>query len=744
MSARSSLLALGLAVCLAACGDPSAPKPAPDVVADTPPSDAAADVTADDVPAAEVAPDSAADAPADVGPSPACVQACAPWSTCGAALAAGVCEASCDAPQTAKATAACLKSETDCDAFAACLELAAEKPAGVRTFDEGKPGLGYKDLAGDFTVPLADGDFVFSQAYDGTESFVFVFMGRGLYKTGDGTDYLDKLWYGATVSDLKTLLTWSPKSVHYFFVGYLDAGGKDDSQAHVEAMRAKVDKVLDVLPIKEQVHWRKHLHFAQVRAPRPQDPPGPQTLGGWLGDFTTAKLPAQVAIDRFQRVRQVGLLAVVGSPKPLLQHLAWEARSFDHEWQRALDHPEAGVDTVTLLEAKATGGETLDIELPPKEKMAQYDTLEIDLTQDCKDHDQKNCFEWDYKADLRVGERPVEAGNPDQGKACQPEVPEVKAKPEVPGKCEGGDQPCTTDQDCKGAKCLGYQAKVEAVAGKPADTLPCECWTPRQEKVARQKVCQWQTPPKDGQAGVSGFSACQCQAGPRIQRWITTYHREGRWITDATRALYYLNQGGKVRFLFNGAYPYLTTLKLRLMKKGKGGAPSLVVPLFEGGAFHATYNDKYQPKQVPIPKTAKRVELVLDVSGHGFGKDKANCAEFCNHTHHFTVQAAGASKTFVREQPYVGDNYGCAKQVDFGVVPNQFGTWTLGRGGWCPGYAVPVTTWDVTAEAKPGETATFSYQGMLAGKPYLPQPFDAQSGGFGAEIDMASWLLIYE
>ena len=310
------------------------------------------------------------------------------------------------------------------------------------------------------------------------------------------------------------------------------------------------------------------------------------------------------------------------------------------------------------------------------------------------------------------------------------------------------------------------------------DTKACTCITPRQEEVERAHVCGWTTKPVAEKAGkcvdgankdkackvdgdcagstckgaaaevkgVTGYKACGCKTLEMdVQRWVTTYNREGHWFSDASHVLHHFAKGGTVRFRYKPAYPYTGTLKLRLRKKNKGyGAPAEVHKLFTGGAFNAKYNDKYAPVTVDIPKDAKRVEILLDVSGHGFGKDKANCAEFCDHTHHFTVKGSAGEETWVRTQPYVGDNFGCAKQVQFGVVPNQFGTWTLGRGGWCPGQEIPLTVWDVTKKALAGEKVTISYAGMLGKKPYVPQPYNSSGGGFGGRVDMKSWLLIYK
>ena len=81
---------------------------------------------------------------------------------------------------------------------------------------------------------------------------------------------------------------------------------------------------------------------------------------------------------------------------------------------------------------------------------------------------------------------------------------------------------------------------------------------------------------------------------------------------------------------------------------------------------------------------------------------------------------------------------GCVQQVAEGTVPNQFGTWFYGRGGWCPGYEVKPFVVDVTDTLTPGSTATITYEGKLGGEPYVPEP--ANNGGFGANIKMNSYL----
>ena len=161
--------------------------------------------------------------------------------------------------------------------------------------------------------------------------------------------------------------------------------------------------------------------------------------------------------------------------------------------------------------------------------------------------------------------------------------------------------------------------------------------------------------------------------------------------------------------------------------------PAAVHKLFTGGGFGPDYSKDYLPITLPIPASATRAEVVAFITGHGFGGQPHNCAEFCNHTHHFTVNGA----EFVYEQPYVGDYYGCAKQVPFGTVPNQYGTWTIGRGGWCPGLEVRPFIADVSQDM--ATTSEVTYRGRLNG-------LDWQTGEptYGGSIWMSSYLVTYE
>jgi len=215
-----------------------------------------------------------------------------------------------------------------------------------------------------------------------------------------------------------------------------------------------------------------------------------------------------------------------------------------------------------------------------------------------------------------------------------------------------------------------------------------------------------------------------------VARFITTYHREGRYLVDATPMLTFLAEGGTRTLKVDvSGQTYRTTLDVRLFNAGKETRPVAAHYLFSGGGFSSTYSDKYEPLEIAIPETAVKVELWAVITGHGMAT--YNCAEFCDHRHTFTVNG----QYFQEGHPEVNSQQGCMGEVDNGMVPNQGGTWWFGRGGWCPGQQVEPWTADVTEVVTPGETATISYQGTLGS---LTPPDGA------GNIRMISYLVIYE
>ena len=220
----------------------------------------------------------------------------------------------------------------------------------------------------------------------------------------------------------------------------------------------------------------------------------------------------------------------------------------------------------------------------------------------------------------------------------------------------------------------------------------------------------------------------------QLGRFITSYHRETNWVVDASALLPLLAEGGAQSFRWSFApswntQPTRTWINLRLWNDGGAQAQELT-PLWTGGAWNANYNTNHAPLSVAIPSDATRVELFAIITGHGMDAPY-NCAEFCGHRHVFTINGQSWEKT----HEAVGDDQGCIAEKDHGMTPNQWGTWWLGRGGWCPGEQVEPFIVDLTEVSIPGTTAELSYE------MYLNAASPSGTATWG-NIDMVSWLVV--
>ena len=227
-----------------------------------------------------------------------------------------------------------------------------------------------------------------------------------------------------------------------------------------------------------------------------------------------------------------------------------------------------------------------------------------------------------------------------------------------------------------------------------------------------------------------------------ISRWITAYHRRGVWLTDITPFLAFLTDGGIKNFKINvptGNSSYIMDMKIYLSKKNNSLRPVKAYKMWEGGAFNLDYNPSKKPYLLKNPESQKYTISGI-MSGHGWGRDIANCAEFCNHTHHFFVNDKPAE---ILSDPKAGSGSGCYDLPNKGVVPNQFGTWPYGRAYWCPGW--DLLPFNIEVENLSQKENLITYRALYENKPYSPEVNpDANSSGFNAEINMQSWLISWE
>jgi hypothetical protein len=129
------------------------------------------------------------------------------------------------------------------------------------------------------------------------------------------------------------------------------------------------------------------------------------------------------------------------------------------------------------------------------------------------------------------------------------------------------------------------------------------------------------------------------------------------------------------------------------------------------------------------------VEIVATITGHGFNSDAANCSEFCNHEHHYSMNGHST----MEHHPTVGQSKGCQNMMDEGVVANQMGSWPYGRAGWCAGQDVKQWKYDISNWISFGTENNLSYRGLFQGQEYVPQ----QDTGGDRKIIVATWLVYY-
>ena len=232
-------------------------------------------------------------------------------------------------------------------------------------------------------------------------------------------------------------------------------------------------------------------------------------------------------------------------------------------------------------------------------------------------------------------------------------------------------------------------------------------------------------------------NASKC--GTEFMRWITTYGREGRWLTDITPYLFMLEENDVRTFKYQGANKGTMTVKLLFSDWGIGERSSSGEQVFTGGQFRGEYNNESQYKRqhnFSALADYHSVKIVATITGHGFNQDQANCAEFCDHEHHYYLNG----NTAYEWHPIVSDSQGCEKEVDRGVVANQFGSWPYGRAGWCAGQDVKQWTYDITDWVDNSTTNNLRYKGLFNGQEYVPQ----DTNGGGREIRANIWLVWYD
>ena len=591
------------------------------------------------------------------------------------------------------------------DSGTSITDVCADMGLTVRPWQDAEDSTDKYALAADITLPTTDGDVQLSSLWSGCESMLFI-----QDTPSQATGWPDALWD----RDVPDLFARLPKNVHVFFSS--DATSSDLINAALGDMKTKVDAALAEMSPDDALWWSEHVHYLTRRS---------QVLPGWLGK-EMINPGWGMGIDRFQRLRFIGSYAdetrynaTQGWFEPNLSMAANEPiyYNFESDRQDALDAD--GADVVKVFDGDTVSGSVeATVDLPDASTMAGYDTVTVDTTMNCEGAGEYGyCPAWDYMAYLFLCDDAAES-NPYTDTACQPAVAEVLGACTVDGVATGDT--CRTSDDCpatdtgvSAATCEGYQAAV------PADTQSGACTAPSGDSTSGTYTCN-----TDG----TGYGDLACACSTEIGRWITTYHREGRWVHDISASLPLFGDGGPKRFQYQTQGPYVLDVSLRFSNQGKDARPEKTVYLWDGGTINSTYNSTYSPVSFTPPAGVTKVELATVITQHG--SDSHNCGEFCDISHIFTVNGDEGNQ-IVRDFPESGTADDCMLKTEEGTVPNQYGTWWYGRAGWCPGKNVPPVVTDITDQVTIGAENSISYKALYNGHEYDDS----------ATIRMRSWLV---
>jgi hypothetical protein len=227
------------------------------------------------------------------------------------------------------------------------------------------------------------------------------------------------------------------------------------------------------------------------------------------------------------------------------------------------------------------------------------------------------------------------------------------------------------------------------------------------------------------------------ECGAELARVVAPYGRAGSWLVDADPLLPLLGEGGSTGFRLVGEQAAVVEVSLVLYDAGRSERASEVISLWnhpEGMAFDEAYCTTQPPVNAVAPLGTSRIELVTRLTGHGEGATIDKCAALCDHAHHVGVGDQVVTLDFAQ-----AGAPGACLDLPGGVTPNQYGDWTLGRAGWCPGSGVALSRVDVTEAL--GLAQTLTYQSDRDGEPYAAWIVDTE--GSMPSIRMASWLVSY-
>lgn len=126
----------------------------------------------------------------------------------------------------------------------------------------------------------------------------------------------------------------------------------------------------------------------------------------------------------------------------------------------------------------------------------------------------------------------------------------------------------------------------------------------------------------------------------------------------------------------------------------------------------AVYDGNFESKVPAFDYTfsneVKGAKLIVIQTGHGFGGNSDNCAEFCRKEAYVKVNNVQTHSQWIWR--------------DCGIIPvfPQGGTWLVDRTNWCPGAEVVPHEYEITPYIKSGSTASIDYDMEFYNTPWNP------------------------
>jgi len=647
-------------------------------------------------------------------------------------------------------------------------DFCADQGLTVRDFDATGTSGDFGEVVPDFSWAVRDGQntpstWTFSEQWSGCDTYMII-------------NYYGDSNYPVEMDNRREIREWlesSPLNTRYIFFSY-----DQEPDAVLDDLIVEIEDAIDDLDDALAAHWRARIHYA-TESPWDAD---------WVGGLNNAYyvngeyVQWALSIDRFGVAREIGSFCdpATGWEQCPPEFMIYEPQYYNFESDRD-EVLQAEADGVTVLDVWVGEGASdpgwagqriyAEVALPDAATMATFDTMGFDLTLECAGYPARTeCPAWDYLVYAYLCDVDDPETKEDESTRCSTEIGRWITTYWRPGRWvhdvtpflgmlqDGGTRKLAfyTQQyyDVSLSIRLSNQGKgYRPVAMEPLFTggrFDSEYNWGVHHEISETQWRVWSHDSDDttytigtvdAEAGYltaegpRGWSRLDWTAGEDGLHYCHTAEGEGTEEDAAAAVFSCVEDDPKTKedeSSCSGANP--EDLEAGCNEGGWAALEGSTATSALWGTWQEVWHEGKLPKAITPPEGTARVGLTAVISGHGFGDTTANCAEFCDHQHEFTINGASA---YTKTHPEAGSRMGCAEQVVDGTVPNQSGTWVYGRGGWCPGMEVQPWEIDITDDLTVGTENEISYLGLMGGDVWKP-------GSTGARIDMQSYIVYYE